>query len=247
MKHTEAGLFAYFWPVKKHALLTLALVFIVLLFDQALKIYVKTHFRLGEEYHVSGDWFIIHFTENPGMAFGLELGGDWGKMALSIFRLLAVTAIGYAGWLQIKKGTSRLMLVCIALIFAGALGNIIDSCFYGMMFSESDYFEAAKFMPAEGGYAGFLHGRVVDMFYFPVIEGHFPGWFPFWGGEEFIFFRPVFNVADASISVGVILLIIFQKRLFGKKKETKEEKAEEKPAETPAPETPQDPTAEPAQ
>lgn len=219
--------------MKKQLFRALAIVFLILLVDQLIKIYIKTHMRLGEEYHVAGNWFIIHFTENPGMAFGLELGGNWGKIILSVFRLLAVTAIGWYGVTLIKRGASRLMLVCISLIFAGALGNILDSCFYGLMFNESDMFSVAQFMPKDGGYAGFLHGKVVDMFYFPIIQGHFPGWFPFWGGEEFEFFRPVFNMADASISVGVILLIIFQKRLFGKKKEEPAAPASETPAGAP--------------
>lgn len=220
--------------MKKQLLVTVGIVLAILLIDQVIKIYVKTHFRLGEEVdfskeylHMGEGWFRIHFTENPGMAFGLELGGIWGKLALSLFRLVAVVAIGYVGWKQIKKGASKLMMICVALIFAGALGNILDSCFYGLIFSESDFIEPAVYMPAEGGYAPFLHGRVVDMFYFPVIQGHFPDWFPIWGGEDFEFFRPVFNFADASISVGVILLIIFQKRLFGKQAEETKKSSEE--------------------
>ena len=200
----------------------LLIVFLVLLIDQLIKIYVKTHFYLGDEYHVAGNWFIIHFTENNGMAYGMELGGQFGKLLLSSFRILAVAGIGYYLWKLTKSREDQLYVVCIALIFAGAIGNIIDSAFYGMIFSDSGY-DIAKFMPAEGGYSSFLHGKVVDMFYFPVIEGHFPSWFPIWGTEEFVFFRPVFNFADASISVGVILIILFQKRFFGKKKVTAEQ------------------------
>ena len=194
----------------------LILIFLILLIDQALKIYIKTHFFLGQEVHVAGDWFIIHFTENKGMAYGMEFGGEFGKLFLSIFRILAVGGIGWYLWNLTKKGEDKLYITCIALIFAGAMGNIIDSAFYGMLFSDSSY-EIARFMPEEGGYAGFLHGSVVDMFYFPIVQGHFPSWFPFWGSEQFIFFRPVFNFADASISVGVAMIILYQKRFFGKK------------------------------
>lgn len=245
--------------MKKPLLWTLVIVFAILLLDQALKIYIKTHMELydekdiSERLHLGSDWFYIHFTENPGMAFGLELGGTTGKIVLSVFRLLAVTAIGWYGWVTIKRGTSKLMLVCIALIFAGALGNILDSCFYGLLFDRGltydpvldgyqRYYGVAE-MNGEG-YAPFLHGCVVDMFHFPIIRGHFPDWFPRWGGQEFEFFRPVFNVADASISIGVILLIIFQKRLFGKKKK-EEEKSTEESAEKP-PETPGGETIDPA-
>ena len=155
----------------------------------------------------------------------LEFGGQFGKLFLSSFRILAVAAIGYYLWSINKKGEDRFYIICISLIFAGALGNIIDSAFYGMMFSDSNW-EVARFMPSEGGYAGFLHGKVVDMFYFPLIEGHFPSWFPVWGSEDFIFFRPVFNFADASISVGVGLIILFQKRFYGKPAKEKQLQAE---------------------
>ncbi len=194
----------------------LLLIFLVLLIDQTLKFYIKTHFYLGEELHVAGDWFIINCTENNGMAFGMELGGEWGKLFLSIFRILAVFGLSYYLWTLIKKSAPMGLIYSIALILAGAVGNIIDSAFYGILFSDSNY-EAAEFLPADGGYSGFLQGKVVDMFYFPLIEGHFPSWFPFWGSEQFIFFRPVFNIADASITVGVFLIIIFQKRFWGKK------------------------------
>lgn len=188
-------------------------VLLVLLIDQAIKIYVKTHFMLGEEHNIAGNWFIIHFTENPGMAFGMEFGGDYGKITLSVFRILAaIFGVYYIGRI-IKTKQHIGYVLCVALIFAGAVGNIIDSMLYGLLFSNSD-FQLAGFMPAEGGYAGFLHGHVVDMFYFPLIDGTFPKWFPVWGGEPFQFFRPVFNFADASISMGVILILIFQKRFF---------------------------------
>ena len=193
----------------------LLIVFFVLLIDQLIKVYIKTHFFLGEEYHIAKDWFIIHFTENNGMAYGMEFGGNFGKLFLSVFRIVAVGGIGYYLWSLTKKNEDKLYIICIAFIFAGAIGNIIDSAFYGFLFSDSGY-EVARFMPEEGGYSSFLHGKVVDMFYFPVIEGHFPSWFPIWGSEEFIFFRPVFNFADFSISLGVIIIVLFQKRFFKK-------------------------------
>ena len=194
----------------------LIVVFLILLIDQFIKIYIKTHFFLGEEIHVAGNWFILHFTENNGMAYGMEFGGQFGKIFLSSFRIVAVAGIGYYVWTLTKKKEDKLYIFCISLIFAGALGNILDSAFYGVMFGDSNY-DIARFMPPEGGYASFLHGKVVDMFYFPVMEGHFPTWFPLWGGEDFVFFRPVFNFADASISVGVAIIILYQKRFFGKK------------------------------
>lgn len=195
----------------------LLIIFLVLLIDQLIKIYVKTNFYLGEEVNVLGNWFIIHFTENNGMAYGIELGGDWGKLTLSIFRIIFVIGIAWYIVKLTKEKADKLYITCIALIFAGAVGNIIDSVFYGVLFSDSN-FEIAQFLPADGGYSSFLHGKVVDMFYFPIIQGHFPDWFPIWGTEEFIFFRPVFNFADAVISVGVGLILLFQKRFFDEEK-----------------------------
>ncbi len=171
---------------------------------------------IGEEYHIIGNWFIIHFTENNGMAFGFELGGNIGKITLSLFRILAVGLIGYYIYkLSKRKDVSTGYVLAISGIFAGALGNILDSAFYGLMFSDS-YYRVADFLPQGGGYAPFLYGRVVDMFYFPLIQGHFPQWFPLWGGEEFIFFRPVFNIADASITVSVIIVILFYRKYIVK-------------------------------
>lgn len=176
----------------------LVLIFLVLLADQLVKTWVKTHMYLGQEFNIIGKWFIIHFTENNGMAFGMEFGGEFGKLALSLFRIAAVAGIGYGLHYLIKNKYHRGLILNVALIFSGALGNIIDSVFYGKIY----------------GYESWFHGRVVDMFYFPIAEGHFPTWIPIWGGDEFVFFRPVFNLADAAISVGVILILIFQKNYF---------------------------------
>ncbi len=176
---------------------------------------------LGQEFVIFPDWFIIHFTENNGMAFGMELAGSAGKLMLSIFRVIAIAGIGFGLYYIIKKKFHSGFITCVALVFAGALGNLIDSAFYGVIFSES-YSGVAEVFPKDGGYAGYLHGKVVDMLYFPLIEGHFPVWFPIWGGEDFIFFRPVFNIADMSISTGMLLFILFQNRYFPEKK-TKEE------------------------
>lgn len=203
---------------------SLLIIFLVLFLDQAVKIWIKTHMYLGEEIKIT-DWFYIHFTENNGMAFGMELAGNYGKLALSVFRILAVSGIAYYLNDLIKRKASRGLIVSISLIFAGAVGNILDSAFYGLLFSPS-HFEIATFLPPEGGYAGFLHGKVVDMLYFPLIEGHFPQWLPVWGGEEFIFFRPIFNIADSAITVGVILIILFQSSFF-KRTELKETNTEE--------------------
>ena len=185
----------------------------MLLIDQSIKVWIKTHMFLGQEFHIAGDRFIIHFTENNGMAFGLEFGGSFGKLFLSIFRIALVSGIGWYLWHLIKSKATFGAIACFSLIFAGAIGNIIDSAFYGMIFSDSAMGVSTLF-PATGGYAGFLHGRVVDMLYFPLISGQFPSWVPVWGGESFLFFRPVFNIADSSISVGVMLLLFFQKRFF---------------------------------
>lgn len=198
--------------MSKQLKIALFVIFGVLLADQIIKIYIKTHFYLGEE-HSFFSWCKIHFTENPGMAFGFEFGGVWGKLLLSLFRIGAAAFGVYYLRQIIKKKMHAGYVASIGLIFAGAVGNIIDSMFYGICFSDSAM-GISTFMPAEGGYAGFLHGQVVDMFYFPIMEGNFPDWVPFWGGEYFIFFRPVFNLADASISAGVISILLFQKRFF---------------------------------
>lgn len=187
----------------------------ILVVDQLSKFWIKLNMSLGQSFNVIGDWFLIHFTENYGMAFGLQFWGEYGKLALSIFRIVAVILIGFYIASLIKKKMPAGLVLGIALIMAGAIGNIIDSAFYGLIFSESGYATPATILPADGGYASFLHGRVVDMFYFPIINTTWPSWVPWVGGERFIFFRPVFNVADSAITIGVFYLLLFQrKRLF---------------------------------
>lgn len=190
------------------------LILSVLLIDQLSKLWIKLNMTLGQEYKIFSEWFIIHFTENNGMAFGLEFGGEAGKLALSLFRIAAVMGIAYGLHYMVKHKYHRGFILNVALIFAGAMGNIIDSTFYGVLFSESTWFDKAKFLPVEGGYSSLLHGKVVDMLYFPIIKGNFPSWFPFWGGDDFLFFRPVFNIADSAITIGVALILIYQKRYF---------------------------------
>lgn len=196
---------------------SLLIVFLVLILDQVLKIWVKTHMTIGQEIHVAGNWFILHFTENEGMAFGYTFGGTSGKLILSIFRIIAVIVIGIYIYRLQKKSPHPGLIVSFSLIMAGALGNIIDSAFYGIIFNASSYHSIATIFPPGGGYNSFLHGKVVDMLYFPVIETTMPAWVPVWGGEPFTFFRPVFNIADSSITTGVLLLLIFQKKFYGKK------------------------------
>ncbi len=189
-----------------------AIVLSVLIIDQTLKFWVKTHMSIGEEIRILGsNWAIIHFVENPGMAFGLSFEGEYGKLALSLFRILAVVLLFfYLRWM-LKENFSAWLIAGFGLILAGALGNIIDSAVYGLLFSESTFHgQPAVFLPPEGGYAGFLHGKVVDMLYFPIIEGYYPDWFPLWGGEPFLFFRPVFNIADVSITLGVLMVLVMQ-------------------------------------
>lgn len=190
------------------------LIVLVLLIDQVSKFWIKLNMTLGQEFKVFGDWFIIHFTENNGMAFGMEFGGELGKLALSLFRIIAVVAIGYGIHYMVKHKYHQGFILCVALIFAGAMGNIIDSTIYGVIFSESSWYDKAVLWPEGGGYSSVFHGKVVDMLYFPLISGHFPTWLPIWGGEEFLFFRPVFNVADTAITGGVALILLFQKRYF---------------------------------
>lgn len=188
------------------------IIFLVLLIDQVSKFYIKTNFALGDEIRVF-DWFRILFVENEGMAWGAKIPGEYGKLFLTLFRLLAIVGIGYWLWDSVRKNGSRILIASIALIFAGAFGNIIDSVFYGIVFNDS-YGQIASFMPDGGGYGTLFHGKVVDMLYFPLWEGYLPDWIPFWGGNYFTFFEPVFNIADSAISIGVILLLLFNKRAF---------------------------------
>ncbi|GAC1418286.1 MAG: lipoprotein signal peptidase [Flavisolibacter sp.] len=188
------------------------IILVIILADQVLKIWIKTNFPLGLVKNVMGiSWFKLYFIENPGMAWGWELGGDWGKMLLTLFRLGAVF---FGSWYLariVRENYSKGFIICASLIYAGALGNLLDSMFYGLIFEDSTYNHIAKIFPITG-YAGFLHGKVVDMLYFPLIHSNFPSWFPFIGGKEFEFFSPIFNIADASISIGVLTLLFFQKR-----------------------------------
>ena len=182
-------------------------IMLLLLLDQVLKIWIKTHLQLHESIEIT-PWFYLYFTENPGTQFGIEV---IGKLFLSLFRIVAVGFIGYYLYKLVKANQSFGFIACISMILAGAVGNIIDSVFYGVVFDHS-YGQVATFLPAEGGYDTWLHGKVVDMFYFPLIQTHFPDWFPLWGGEEFIFFRPIFNLADSAICVGVFLLLLFYRQ-----------------------------------
>lgn len=195
---------------KKIAIILIAL----LAFDQIVKIVIKTNMAINESITVFPDWFFIHFIENPGAAFGMQIGGDYGKLMLSLFRvILSGFLIWYIGRL-IKKQAPTGVVVGFGLIFAGAVGNIIDSAFYGLIFSESTYTQIASFVPLGQGYAGFLHGKVVDMLYFPIVSGNYPAWFPSVGGEHFTFFSPIFNIADSYITIGVLYLILFQRKYF---------------------------------
>ncbi len=193
--------------ITKGRLATL-IVIAILLIDQAIKIWVKTSMMLHESIHVT-DWFYITFIENMGMAFGMQLGS---KIVLSLFRVFAISALTYYIWLEVRRKSRTGYIVCLAMVLAGALGNLIDCLFYGMVFCESSPFYVSYFVPFGTGYAPLLMGKVVDMFYFPLIETEWPLWMPFVGGEHFVFFSPVFNFADASISVSVVLLLLFYRK-----------------------------------
>lgn len=197
--------------MKKKSIISIAIIFGVLILDQASKLWVKSTMIEGETIHVF-DWFYIHFAENSGMAFSMELPGQYGKIALSLFRLIVIPYILYVTIDLIRKNKPSGLVYCAAGVFAGALGNLIDTAFYGLLFTDS-YGRIAEFLPAQG-YAGFLLGNVVDMLYFPLIRGQFPEWFPIWSGEYFEFFRPIFNVADAAITVSMAIVLIFQKKFF---------------------------------
>jgi len=199
------------------------IILLIIIADQVLKLWIKTHYQLNESHKIIGSGFQLYFVENPGMAYGWKFGGNWGKMALTIFRMGAVV---FGTWYLakiIKQKQHRGFIFCASLVYAGALGNLIDSSFYGLIFDKGmtvdptikeyvGYSGLAQF--SSHGYASFLHGNVVDMLYFPVIKGHFPSWVPFWGGDDFEFFRPIFNIADASITTGILSILVFQKRFF---------------------------------
>jgi signal peptidase II len=199
---------------KSQLLLVIITLVVVIFLDQWLKFYIKTNFSLGQSEMMISNWFELNFTENPGMAFGLTLGGVWGKIVLTTFRILASGMIIYYIISLIKEKAHTMMVVLVALILAGALGNIIDSVFYGKFFGESTYHQVAQYMPSGGGYAPIFQGKVVDMLYFPLVDTFWPEWIPYLGGSRFEFFRPVFNIADAAISIGVFSIIAFRKRLF---------------------------------
>ncbi|PNW29528.1 lipoprotein signal peptidase [Formosa algae] len=197
------------------------LIVVVLLMDQISKIYIKTHFVLGEDITVF-NWFRIYFIENEGMAWGTKISDftssitdRTAKTSLTVFRIFAIFGIGYWLYATVKSKGHYLLTLAIALIFAGALGNIIDSVFYGVLFNDS-HGQIASFLPADGGYETLLHGKVVDMLYFPLWKGYLPAWLPFWGGRYFTFFEPVFNVADVAISTGFVMLLVFNKKAFPK-------------------------------
>ncbi|MBR2205727.1 MAG: lipoprotein signal peptidase [Prevotella sp.] len=188
--------------------MAILVVIAVLLIDQMIKIWVKTSMTLHESIHVT-DWFYITFIENNGMAFGMQLGS---KIVLSLFRVIAISALGYYIWLEVKRKAKTGYLVCLSLVLAGAAGNLIDCMFYGLMFNASSPYYLSYFVPFGTGYAPFLMGKVVDMFYFPLIETEWPQWMPFVGGDHFVFFSPVFNFADSCISVSVVWILLFYRQ-----------------------------------
>jgi len=189
------------------------LIILILVADQILKFWVKTHMVIGQEINMFGNWGLLHFIENNGMAFGMEMGGKTGKILLSLFRIAAIGGITWFLVSLIKKNANTGLILSVSAILAGAAGNIIDSVFYGVIFNES-YMQPAVLFPPEGGYSSILLGKVVDMFYFPVINTQWPDWSPFRPGESLIFFRPVFNIADSAITCGVFAILLFQKKMF---------------------------------
>ncbi len=206
-------------------IVSLIIIFSVLIIDQIIKILVKTNMCLHERIHVT-DWFYIHFTENNGMAFGMEI---FGKLFLTSFRIIVVCFIAYYLYKIIRKGFKTGYIVCVSLILAGAVGNIIDSVLYGVIFSASTPTHVASFMPEGGGYSSLFYGKVVDMFYFPLISTHWPDWIPVIGGDYFVFFSPIFNFADAAISCGIIALLLFYSKYLNENYHSWNKKNEELP------------------
>lgn len=196
---------------------SLIIVIAILLIDQIVKVWVKLNFTIGEEVDLIGDWCKLHFIENEGMAFGMSFGGVVGKYVLTFLRIIASFLIGWYLLKLIKKGENKLAVYSFTLIFAGAVGNIIDSMFYGLLFSESTFFSVSQFLPEGGGYAPMFLGKVVDMFYFPIIDTTLPQWIPFFGGNDFRFFNAIFNISDVSITIGVVILLI--SLIFAKKED----------------------------
>ena len=192
---------------KKRALIYAAIVAGIIVVDQIVKIMVKTHMHIGEDIPLIGEWCRLHFIENEGFAFGMSFGGAAGKIGLTLFRIVATGVIAWFIWKQLKQNGRTSLIACLVLIFAGAIGNLIDSCFYGLLFNES-FYNVATLFPPEGGYAPLLQGKVVDMFYFPLFDFYWPEWVPVIGGDHFEFFSAIFNVADAAITIGVIWLIV---------------------------------------
>lgn len=196
--------------ISKNRIIAIAIILLVLIVDQVSKIWVKTNMTLYDSIEIAS-WFKIYFVENNGMAFGWEVGG---KLFLSLFRIVAIIAIAFYLHVLIKKRYATGFIVCVALVWAGAFGNIIDSVFYGEIFSQSLPSEVATFVPFGEGYSSILHGKVVDMLYFPLVEGTFPTWVPSWGGEKFIFFSPIFNIADSAITVAIFVVLLFYRKTF---------------------------------